>query len=302
MGLADLVPGVSGGTIALITGIYKEFIESLNQLHPKLLKLWYTKGFSQLWKAANGSFLVCVFGGILTSIILFSSLIQWLLTHEQVLLFGFFFGVLLASLFVMRREVPRWNGPHLLLFALGAVMAFGSTQMMPAPTEINSAYLFFSGFIAISAMILPGLSGAYLLLILGAYGRILQLVQDAIQVLSDFNWNDFVATYGALLLFVAGIVTGLLTFSRILRWFLHHYPSQSMALLLGLMLGAVHKIWPWQTVTQSKLQGKTRLFYSAVWPSDYPNDPKWLATTVAVICGMGILLALEYFKNRRSTS
>lgn len=301
MGLADLVPGVSGGTIALITGIYTEFIETLNHLHPKLLKLWYQKGFSSFWQAVNGSFLICVFGGILTSVVLFSKLIQWLLANEQVLLFSFFFGVLLASLIVLRKQIPQWNRLHLLLLTSGSIIAYSSTQMVPSPTEINSAYLFFCGFIAISAMILPGLSGAYLLLILGAYGRILELVQETIRGISNFGWVDLLPTYGALLLFVAGIITGLLTFSRVLRWFLHNYPSQCMALLLGLMIGAIHKIWPWQAITETTLQGKTRTFYNAVWPSDYPDDPQWLSVILFVASGVGILFVLEHFKNRSST-
>lgn len=300
MGLADLVPGVSGGTIALITGVYIEFIETLNQLHPRLLKLLYQKGFSSFWQAVNGSFLICVFGGILTSIVLFSSLIQWLLTNEQVLLFSFFFGVLLASLVILRKQIPQWNRRHLLYLITGIIIAYSSTQMVPTATEIDSVYLFFCGFIAISAMILPGLSGAYLLLILGAYGRILELVQEAIRGLSNFSLADLLPTYGALLLFVAGIITGLLTFSRILKWFLHHYPSQSMALLLGLMMGAMHKIWPWQAITETTLQGKTRLFYTAVWPSDYPDDPQWFSAILVLGSGIGVLFTLEYFKNRSS--
>lgn len=300
MGLADLVPGVSGGTIALIAGIYQELIETLNKLRPSLLKTLFQKGPAAFWSAINGPFLLCVFGGILSSVFLFSSLIQWMLIHKQILLFAFFFGVLIASLLILRKHVSQWNLPHLLLLLGGALIAFVTTQLVPTHTEIDSAYLFFCGFLAISAMILPGLSGAYLLLVLGAYGRILQLVQDAIQVLTEFAWTDFFTVYGALSLFVLGIITGLLTFSRILRWFLKNYPSKTLASLLGLMLGALHKIWPWQLIRETSFQGKTRQFYTAVWPHQYPGDPEWLMAATACILGIGTLFALEHFKKRQS--
>ena len=300
MGLADLVPGVSGGTIALITGIYKELIETLNQLSPTLLFLLFKQGFIVFWKAANGSFLLCVFGGILSSVFLFSALIQWMLQHQQVILFAFFFGVLLASLIVLRKQIKQWDIHHLIFFLAGAGVAFLSTQFLPTPIDINPTYLFFCGFIAISAMILPGLSGAYLLLILGAYGHILQLVQDALAIVQSFSWPEFLATYSSLLLFVAGIITGLLTFSRILRWLLNRHPSQTMSTLLGLMFGAMHKVWPWQLISEADFQGKTRQFFTAVWPQKYPDNPQILGATLAFIAGIGILFALERLKSNHS--
>jgi putative membrane protein len=301
MGLADLVPGVSGGTIALISGIYEEFIESLNALHPRLLVVLKQEGVASFWKAANGAFLSSVFSGIITSILVFSSIIQYLLTNHQILLFSFFFGILLASIIVLRKRVSSWNHIHLGLLLLGALLSFLSTQMVPSAAAIEPSYLFFCGFVAISAMILPGLSGAYILLVLGAYSRILSLVQEAKNI--AFHWSQVIlaeatAVFGQLLLFVLGIIVGLLTFSRALRWFLKRFYSQTLALLIGLMLGAIHKIWPWQIQEELVFENKTRLIYTSVWPTDFEGASQWEWALLLFGLGIGVLLLLEQFKNR----
>ena len=302
MGLADLVPGVSGGTIALISGIYQELIESLNRLQPKLLPLLWRKGVVVFWKEANGSFLASIFGGIISSVILFSSLIQWLLAEHQIPLFSFFFGLLLSSLFFLQRHVAKWNGLHIGLVIAGTIMAFASTQLVPATIVINTPYLFLCGFVAISAMILPGLSGAYILIVMGAYSHVLQLVQDAVGLPHELHWEKAFATFSALAVFILGIVTGLLSFSRVLRWFLKYYYSQSLAVLMGLMVGAIHKIWPWQRITEKMFGAKTKQFYSAVLPQNYPTDPELIQAIFAFFAGIGILFALEQLRKRTELS
>ena len=302
MGLADLVPGVSGGTIALISGIYQELIESLNRLQPNLLPLLWRKGVAVFWKEANGSFLASVFGGIISSVVLFSSLIQWLLAEHQIPLFSFFFGLLLSSLIFLQRHVAKWNGLHVGLVIAGTILAFASTQLVPATIVINPFYLFLCGFIAISAMILPGLSGAYILIVMGAYSHILQLVQDAVGLLQELHWEKALATFSALVVFILGIVTGLLTFSRVLRWFLKYYYSQSLAVLMGLMVGAIHKIWPWQLITEKVFGAKTKQFYSAVLPQDYPTNPQLIQAIFAFFAGIGILFAIEQLRKRTELS
>ena len=296
MGLADLVPGVSGGTIALLSGIYEEFIESLNNLRPKLLNVLKEEGIPTFWNACNGSFLTSVFLGIITSIILFSSLIEYLLSKHQILLFSFFFGVLLVSIVILFKRIISLTIPSFSWLLFGATFSFFSTQLIPPSGSISPYYLFFCGFVAISAMILPGLSGAYILLVLGAYGPILSLVNQAKDALIRGEIAPLV--YGKLFLFLVGIVMGLLIFSRVIRWFLKHHYAQTMALLIGLMLGALHKIWPWQIVEKWVIENKVRYLYSAVWPGNYPHSSQWEWALLFFGMGAATLWGLEIIKNR----
>ena len=303
MGLADLVPGVSGGTIALISGIYKEFIESLHGVHPKLLKVLLKDGIVAFWKACNGAFLLSVFLGIISSVLLFSSLIGQLLEFYPILLFSFFQGILVASIVVLRKQVSHWNSSNLGFLFAGVLLSFFTTQLTPSSGAIDPEYLFLCGFVAISAMILPGLSGAYILLVMGAYSSILNLVKEAKNTLLDrgaYSAAEAFDIYGQLMLFIAGIVVGLLTFSRVLRWLLHHYYTQTLALLIGLMIGALHKIWPWQTLEVLSLENKTKILYSAVWPTHYQGDSQWVFAVLLFLLGAGILLFLERLKDRFS--
>ena len=231
----------------------------------------------------------------------FSSIIQYLLTHHQVLLFAFFFGILLASVIVLRKRVDRWNPMHLGILLLGALLSFLSTQMVPSPAAIEPSYLFFCGFVSISAMILPGLSGAYILLVLGAYSRILSLLQEAKNIVlnwSQVNLTETTAVFGQLLLFVLGIILGLLTFSQVLRWFLKRFYSQTLAFLIGLMIGAIHKIWPWQIQEEFVFENKTRLIYTSIWPTDFIGASQWECALLLFGMGIGTLLLLERFKNQ----
>ena len=304
MGLADLVPGVSGGTIALISGIYEEFIESLHGLQPKLFRVLIKQGVVAFWKACNCAFLLSVFLGIISSIILFSSLIGQLLEFYPILLFSFFMGILVASIIVLRKRVSQWNSSNFGFLFVGFVISFLITQLTPSAGAIESEYLFLCGFIAISAMILPGLSGAYILLVMGAYSSILNLVKEAKNTLLDrgaYSGAEVLDIYGQLLLFIVGIVVGLLTFSRILRWLLKRYYNQTIAILIGLMIGALHKIWPWQTQEVLILENKTKILYTAVWPSNFQGDSQWIWALALFVLGASILLFLEKLKDRFST-
>lgn len=304
MGLADLVPGVSGGTIALISGIYEEFIESLHGLHPKLFRVLTKKGVVAFWKACNCAFLLSVFLGIISSIILFSSLIGQLLEFYPILLFSFFMGILVASIIVLRKRVSQWNSSNFGFLFVGFVISFLITQLTPSAGAIESEYFFLCGFIAISAMILPGLSGAYILLVMGAYSSILNLVKETKNTLLDrgaYSGAEVLDIYGQLLLFIVGIVVGLLTFSRILRWLLKRYYNQTIAVLIGLMIGALHKIWPWQTQEILILENKTKILYTAVWPSNFQGDSQWIWALALFVLGASILLFLEKLKDRFST-
>lgn len=291
MGIADLVPGVSGGTIALVVGIYEELIHSLNQLRPQHIRLLFTSGWKSFWTAINGNFLLSVFGGIITSIIAFSYLINWLYTVYQPVLFAFFLGVLLSSFLLLRKNITAWNSSNYLALVLGAAIAIGIAQLAPSTGNISLLYLFFCGSITISAMLLPGLSGAYLLLLLGAYQPVINALSSFFGALATFDTAALVEYGSQLFSLGIGVILGLLLFSGFLKWCLHNYYAPTLSLLLGLMLGASYIIWPWQNEVQELQKGATEL----VWPNAFNSDPQLLATVIAFCCGVALLFALEKF-------
>ena len=291
MGIADLVPGVSGGTIALVVGIYEELIHSLNQLRPQHLRLLFTSGWKSFWMAINGNFLLSVFGGIITSIIAFSYIINWLYTEYQPVLFAFFLGVLLSSFLLLRNKINSWKTTNYLALVLGAGIAVGISQLAPSSGNISLLYLFFCGSITISAMLLPGLSGAYLLLLLGAYQPVLNALSIFFGALASVD-TEALVKYGSQLFSLGiGVILGLLLFSGFLKWCLHKYYAPTLSLLLGLMLGASYKIWPWQNEVQGLQKAATQI----VWPNNFNNDPQLLATVIAFCGGVTLLFALEKY-------
>ncbi len=245
MGAADVVPGVSGGTIAFISGIYEELLESISNINLSLLKTLKKEGFANAWKQLNGNFLLALFSGIFISIFSLAKMIKWLLENEPVLLWSFFFGLVLASIIYIAKQITKWNIVSFALLVLGAVLAYYITTLNPLISENSSPlFLFLAGAIAICAMILPGISGSFILVLLGAYKPILDAISNR-----DFKTIALVG---------AGTIVGLLTFSRILKWLFANYKNYTLAALTGFIVGSLNKIWPWK-LTQSvfnKIAGK----------------------------------------------
>lgn len=236
MGAADVVPGVSGGTIAFITGIYDELLHSLQQLNFKALLILKTEGFAAAWRYINGGFLLAVFAGILLSLKTFAEIITYALDAYPILVWAFFFGLILASIAYFARQQSDWRWRHWLACALGAAVVFGISLASPAQLPGHWWMLFLGGFIAICAMILPGVSGSFLLLLMGLYPVFLK-------ALSDFDLVSL-ASFGA------GCVCGLLSFSRALAWLLDSYHKVTLAVLIGFLVGSLNVTWPWkQTLT-----------------------------------------------------
>ena len=302
MGMADLVPGVSGGTIALITGIYEELIQSIAKFNVENLKLLLNNNPKQFWVSINGKFLVTIFSGILSSIIFLSFFIKWLIENQPIAIWSFFFGLLTASIFILKKEVLHWNTNRFLLLFAGIILAFSLTQISPNTQEISLFYLFICGMIGIIAMILPGISGAYLLLILGAYTTLLTILQDAIRIWSNFQFNVFITTYTKLLVFCMGAIIGLRSFASVLKWMLAKHNDKTMALLIGLMIGALHKIWPWQQTEIIILGEKTKTLTQAIMPQNYGGDPQIFIAILLFIVGGFSILMLERNKNRKINS
>lgn len=291
MGAADLVPGVSGGTIALITGIYKELLESINSFSLATLKIGKQEGLKSVWKKLNGPFLLAVFGGILSSILLFSRLLEWLIESHPLILWSFFFGLLVASIiYLFKQELP-FNLRTLLYVLFGAVSSFLITQLNGGENQSSLWYLFLSGFIGISAMILPGLSGAYLLVIMGVYQTILSNVRIAQDLMVNFDQNQFIDTASILGVFLLGIGLGIKVFAKFLSWLLDRYPERSIAVLVGLMLGALHKVWPWQNADVASIKQTV-----AVLPQHFKGDPQLLTALLWMSLGFGILFFIERIK------
>lgn len=281
MGAADVVPGVSGGTIAFISGIYEELIDSISKVNLKTLKLWRKQGFLAMWKELNGNFLISLALGIGVSIVTLAKLIRHLLETQPILIWSFFFGLVLASIIYVARQITRWNLGVIILMIVGAVIAYFITTLNPQTANVSYPYVFFSGALAICAMILPGISGSFILLLLGMYKPVL----DAI------NERDFVL----LGLLMAGAVVGLLSFSRLLKWLFDHYENLTLAVLTGFIIGSLNKIWPWKEVLESEMiNGKLKILKEkSVLPFSYDGDPQVLWALLLGTTGFLFIILLE---------
>ncbi len=236
MGSADIVPGVSGGTIAFITGIYEELLASIKAVDFDALKLLLKGNFNAFWLKINGSFLLILLSGIVVSLFSLARAISYFLEHHHIQLWSFFFGLILISALVVSRDISKWDPKIILALLAGMVAAYLITEAVPATTPNSYLLIFLSGAIAICAMILPGISGSFILLLLGKYSFILE-------ALKEFDLP-------VILLFVLGCATGLLSFSRVVSWMLNKFRNLTVATLVGFMMGSLNKVWPWkETIT-----------------------------------------------------
>lgn len=248
MGAADVVPGVSGGTIALISGIYKELINTLTSLDFTAIHTLRKQGVSAAFNAINGKFLVALVLGILISILSLAKLFNHLLVHYPILVWSFFFGLILASVWLIGRRVSSWNLSNITVLIIGTIISLGITMVSPANGPDAIWFLFVSGILAFIAMILPGISGSFILLLLGAYQLILSkvsLLLDGIRLMDTTLILTNALDLGS---FAAGGVLGLLGFSRMLKWMFEKYESRTLALLTGFLLGSLNKVWPWKFI------------------------------------------------------
>lgn len=290
MGFADLMPGVSGGTIALILGVYKKLIESIDAISVKNFK---TLTLDLFWKKINGNFLVSLFTGILSAVFTLSFLIDYLIHTYPIALWSFFLGLLVNSIFILKRLVNNWSYLNIGLLVLGAVISFFLTQITPKGSDIGLIYIFFCGFFGIIAMILPGISGAYILLILGAYQTIINLIKMALKSLSSFNLDLLIPIYTKLFIFGFGVLVGLRIFSSILKWLFDNENDKTMSILIGLMIGAIHKIWPWQVIFEVSIGGQNKLLFRPISPLNYPEDAQLLLATILFLIGAGLVWILD---------
>ncbi len=286
MGAADVVPGVSGGTIALITGIYDELLHSLKQISPQALLVLKRSGIQAAWIHINGSFLISVFVGMLVSLKTFAKLITFALGHYPVLVWAFFFGLVLASIVYMGQQQKSWRWQQWLGLMLGTLMVYGVSVAAPAQLPGEPWILFCGGFVAICAMILPGISGSFLLLLAGLYPVFLAAINDLNLVM--------LGSFGA------GCICGLLVFSRFLSWLLDRYHATTMAVLIGFLVGSLNVIWPWKVTVESTVDrhgDMIPLVQASVWPWHFEHltggEPMILLALTACAIGCFLVLSTE---------
>jgi putative membrane protein len=283
MGAADVVPGVSGGTIAFITGIYEELIGTIKNIHINLFKIWAQEGFKAFWKAANGSFLLTLLTGIGVSILSLASLIKFLLENYEVLVWAFFFGLILASALVIGRNIKQWGVGTITSLIIGAAIGFAITVLAPATTPETNVFVFFSGAIAICAMILPGISGSFLLLLMGKYQFIITgLIERNLQVIFFFG---------------AGAVVGLLSFSRVLSWMFKKHYQLTISFLTGIMVGSLNKVWPWKITLESVTNRHGELVpikQKNVWPAQFDGEAFTITSIGLILLGIAIVMLMEW--------
>jgi len=288
MGAADVVPGVSGGTIAFISGIYEELLESISSVNFNALKTLKEKGIKSFWEAINGNFLIALLLGVGVSVASLAKLIAYLLDEHPILLWSFFFGLVLASVLYVAKQITRWTIINIILLLLGAFLAFYITTLTPvSSSEISPFYLFLCGALAICAMILPGISGSFILVLLGAYRPVLDAVHER-----DLK---SIAIIGA------GAIVGLLTFSRLLKWLFAHYKNATLAVLTGFIVGSLNKIWPWKKVLDSKMFGDKLVVLKdkSVFPSNFEGENLLFYACLLAILGFLLILLLEKLATKK---
>ena len=283
MGIADLIPGVSGGTIAFITGIYDDLLTAISKVNGLFLKKLFSKEYKIALEESSAKFLIILLSGIGTSIIVFARLMHYLMENHAVPTWALFFGLILASIAALSKNVKKVFGINLFWILLGAVFAYVVVSLVPVETPENHAFIFFCGFIAIMAMILPGLSGSFLLLILGKY----QYITGAIK--APFSDGNLLV----MIIFAAGAVCGLLLFSRVLKYFLNNFHEATMAFLIGVLIGSLKKVWPWKKVLETRVvRGKVKVLTEAnFFPESVDNTV--IAAVVLAILGFLFVFFLE---------
>lgn len=239
MGMADVVPGVSGGTIAFISGIYEELLDSIRSVDATALRLLLRFRLAEFWRHINGRFLLPVLLGIAVAIFSLARLMTYLLTNHPIAIWSFFFGLIVASALLVARQIGRWDWRTVLAFAVGAAAAWWITVATPAETPDDWWFVMLSGAIAICAMILPGISGAFILLLLGKYQYIMHAV-------GEFD-------IPVIAVFVIGAAAGIISFSHLLSWLLKLWHDVTVAVLMGFMVGSLNKVWPWKETVETYL-------------------------------------------------
>ena len=303
MGAADVVPGVSGGTIAFISGIYEELIESIDNVKLGVFKVWKQKGFKSAWTSINGNFLLALFSGIAISILSLAKVIKWLLHNEPILLWSFFFGLVLASILYIGRQIKSWTPKIIIAIIITSILSYSVTLAEPFASPDSPIYLLFCGFIAIIAMILPGISGAFILLILGAYETAINTVNNLVEGITTGNLNMLKEAFLNFFMLGIGAIIGLKVFSKVLNWMFKHQKNLTLAILTGFMIGSLNKIWPWKNVLKTRINSEgleVTVLDESILPTSYAGDPQIVWSIGFVVIGFATILILESLGHKKA--
>ena len=288
MGIADIIPGVSGGTIAIITGIYEELLLTLNKLDFKIFNLLFQFKLKKIWQYYNLNFLVTLVSGILISVFLFSNYISFLIENYSIGLWSFFLGLIISSIYYLQKEIifvekaPKnfKLSKNFFLLLLGIFSGIIVLTIKPSNVSITNSYLFFSGMISITAMLLPGISGAYILILLGSYEAILKTINEVVKLNSEYFLNFFS--------FVLGAILSIKLFSKFLSWAYKKNKDQTLSCLIGFMIGSIPSIWPW------KKEGGSEIFYKNLYlPSANIENHNFFIGLFFILIGFSLVIILQ---------
>ncbi len=310
MGIAEVIPGVSGGTIAFITGIYERLISTIKAFGPEVVTAWRTGGISAAWQAIHGPFLLALLAGMSVGIVVGVFGVVHLLEHYPEILWAFFFGLIVASAVFIGRQVTAWKVTEILFLGAGVAVAYFITVATPAEGNQQLWFVFLSGAIAICALILPGISGSFILLLMGMYTFIIPTLKDALRTF-DPEKLVIMGVFGM------GCLVGLFAFSRVLSWMFTHHHNKTLAILTGFMIGSLNKIWPWRVpvigyteegdlvnwapgIELDKILKESRLLPSAY--AEQMGDPYIFPALTAMAIGFALVFVIERLGNHGSST
>jgi putative membrane protein len=300
MGVAEVIPGVSGGTLAFITGIYERLLNAISSINMSLFKLLKEQGFGAVWKKIDGMFLAKLAGGMVIGFIVGLKLIVNLLQSHPVHIWSFFFGLILASIPLIGKQVKKWGGLEIAFLVVGAALVYWITIAAPSQGSEHLAIVFLAGVIGVSALMLPGLSGSFVLLLMGMYTIIMPAIEE-------FTHHPFGPETIIILTFGLGMVVGLLTFAKVLTFTFKKYPNPTLALLTGFLIGSLNKVWPWQQVMETRMNSKgveVVKFSESILPSKfselsenflYGNDPHLVVAIIIMIIAIAVVFLMDRF-------
>lgn len=286
MGIANVIPGVSGGTIALITEIYEELINALKSFDRHALKLFFSLNMSAFIKYTNLYFLLSIFGGSIVSVFSIASLFKYLFLHYPILIWAFFFGLILASIYFVGKRIQHWRTSIIMSLILGTTIALSFSFITPANENNNLFFIFLCGIIGISGMILPGLSGSFILILMGNYELLM------VTAITEFN-------IVILSVFFIGSIFGLMSFSHILSWLFKRYKDATLALLTGFILGSLSIIWPWKGIAESIIVDGQEKIIKYNWYMPRAINEETILAIILIIVGISLVYSLENFEPKK---
>ena len=296
MGIAEVIPGVSGGTIAFITGIYEELLQSIKSVDHRLVGEFRRGGVRAVWSAMNGDFLLALLVGMGAGLVAGIFGVTYVLKNYPPLIWAFFFGLIIASSIYIFRQIERWRWQEVVAILLGTAVAYYVTIAHPGQGSEAWWFIFLSGVLAISALILPGISGSFILLLLGMYTVIIPTVKHALETLDSHSLL-------VILVFGLGCLTGLAAFARLLSWTFKNFRSLTLATLTGFMLGSLNKLWPWRNVLEWRENTRGELVplvEANVLPGAYEGEPLLTGTLLCFLLGFGLVFFIEWMGKRWS--